>query len=205
MDGHQRRMLSSLRSKMSKDDLQTASQMSSLVCALHEELQGKGLPPWHSFSNSSAEIPPWSCSCRQVLVQAKPRRLSEKCCGNSTEVAVTEKSGNFKMTDISAVQDLLKGHVATQSSLFPVNNQRRMVAAGELQREEYDLMIEMFNHDLVPTPSGAYGARIGRVRSTMQSYSGKAKGSKRPPKASCWKPAVNGQWPCVSWQMRQRA
>ena len=61
---------------------------------------------------------------------------------------MTEKASTFKIADIPAVQDLLKGHEAAQSARFPSNNQRRLVAAGEMQREEYELMIKMFEHDI---------------------------------------------------------
>ena len=50
-----------------------------------------------------------------------------------SQVAVTEKSSGFKMTDVGFIQDLLKTHESQQSSKFPASNAKRMVAAGELQ------------------------------------------------------------------------
>ena len=61
---------------------------------------------------------------------------------------MTEKSSGFKMTDVGFIQDLLKTHESQQSSKFPASNAKRMVAAGELQKEEFALMQSMFCHDL---------------------------------------------------------
>ena len=60
------------------------------------------------------------------------------------QVAISEKASKFKLTDIRFAQDLIKSHSQEASSKFTTNYEKKMVAAGELEREEFDLMKQMF-------------------------------------------------------------
>ena len=92
-----------------------------------------------------------SCSCRRggmscvyVELEPTPKRRAHVL----VQVAVSERASKFKMAEISIVEGLLKGHAAAQQSKFPSGNERRMVKAAELEREQYNLMISMISHDL---------------------------------------------------------
>lgn len=60
------------------------------------------------------------------------------------QVAASEKSVKFKISDVRMVQDILKAHNLSNEDKFKTTAAKRLVAAGELEREEFHLMLQMF-------------------------------------------------------------
>ncbi|CAK9019083.1 Uncharacterized protein SCF082_LOCUS14370 [Durusdinium trenchii] len=114
-----------VRGKLSKERILELSQLAQLVTSMEQELKDGG------------------------VVTTKISEALLACDGNlelELQVALSEKSSKWKIADVTLVQEVLKNHSAAADSKFYV--EKRMVAAGELEREEYDLMKKMFEHDL---------------------------------------------------------
>ena len=110
-----------VRGKLSKERILELSQLAQLVTSMEQELKDGG------------------------VVTTKISEALLACDGNlelELQVALSEKSSKWKIADVTLVQEVLKNHSAAADSKFYV--EKRMVAAGELEREEYDLMKKMF-------------------------------------------------------------
>ena len=57
--------------------------------------------------------------------------------------ALAEKRDSWKPSDLKSIQDLLKKKAAEGFDALKGDAQGRMVAAGELEKEEYELMKKM--------------------------------------------------------------
>ena len=109
------------RGKLSKERCAELSQLSQLVVSVETELKEGG------------------------VVTSRLTDALMACDGNlelELQVALSEKAGKWKPADLTLVQEVLKEHSATADSKFFV--EKRTVAAGELEREEFDLMKKMF-------------------------------------------------------------
>lgn len=60
--------------------------------------------------------------------------------------ALAEKRENWKSGDLKCVQDLMKLKCAASQETLRVEAEARSMAAGELEKEEYKLMIGMFQY-----------------------------------------------------------
>ena len=83
----------------------------------------------------------------QLVVTSKLTDALLDCDANlelELQVALSEKAAKWKPADLTLVQEILKAHSATADSKFFV--EKRVVAAGELEREEFDLMKKMFEY-----------------------------------------------------------
>ena len=111
------------RGKLSKERYAELSQVCQLVVSVEEELKEGG------------------------VVTSKVTDALLACEANlelELQVALSEKGMKWKPADLTLVQEILKEHSATTDSKFFV--EKRVVAAGELEREEFDLMKKMFEH-----------------------------------------------------------
>ena len=111
------------RGKLSKERYAEISQICQLVVSVEEELKDGG------------------------VITSKVSDALLQCDGNlelELQVALSEKSAKWKPADLTLVQDILKEHSATADSKFFV--EKRVVAAGELEREEFEIMKKMFEY-----------------------------------------------------------
>lgn len=60
--------------------------------------------------------------------------------------ALAEKRENWKAGDLKCVQDLMKLKCAASQETLRVESEARSVAAGELEKEEFKLMLGMFEY-----------------------------------------------------------
>ncbi len=60
--------------------------------------------------------------------------------------ALAEKRENWKAGDLKCVQELMKLKCAASQATLKVESEARSLAAGELEKEEYKLMIGMFEY-----------------------------------------------------------
>ena len=125
-EGH-RRQLSELRGKLSKDTMQEAAAMAQLVLSVETELREQGIVTKavsKAFLNGDMNL--------QLELQ----------------LALSEKSAQFKIMQLSCVSQLLKEHDAGQSVKFAAAQSKHHVLAGELEKEEFTLMEQMVRHDV---------------------------------------------------------
>ena len=54
--------------------------------------------------------------------------------------ALSEKRENFKNGDLKCVQEVLKQHLAANADTLRAESNARNIAAGELEKEEYQLV-----------------------------------------------------------------
>ena len=119
IDSSHRRQLPELRTRLSKDAVLEASHMAQLVLALEADLADDG-----------------------VIT----RRLSEGLLAGDEnlqmelQLALTERSTKFQAAQITLVGSVLKKHHASNADKFKQETEKKAIAAGELEKEEYELM-----------------------------------------------------------------
>lgn len=123
IDASHHQKLPDCRGKLSKERCAELSQLCQLVVSVEEELKEGGVV------TSKVTDALLACDCNLEL---------------ELQVAVSEKAAKWKPADLTLVQEILKEHSATNDSKFFA--EKRAVAAGELEREEFDLMRRMFEH-----------------------------------------------------------
>ena len=127
IDTKHRNTLAALRSKLNKESLLECFQMASLVSSLMANLVETGVDP----------------------KPLKEKFLSgQRALELELQVALSEKTGSFKPTSITIVANLLKEHEVKSEEAFPSQSAKRLTAAGNLQREEFDLVLQMLQHDI---------------------------------------------------------
>lgn len=122
-DASHHQKLVQTRGKLSKERISELCQLAQLVVSVEAELQEGG------------------------VITSRVTEALLACDGNlelELQVALSEKSPKWKPADLGLVQEVLKEHSATSDAKFFV--EKRVVAAGELEREEFDLMKKMFEY-----------------------------------------------------------
>ena len=59
-------------------------------------------------------------------------------------MALAERSASWTSAGLTVVKELMKGHAASAAGKFRTESEKRSIAAGELEREEFSLMLKMF-------------------------------------------------------------
>lgn len=120
-DSSHHQKLAETRGKLSKERIAELSQLAQLAVSVETELQDGGV-----VTNRHTE----------ALLQGDGNLELE------LQVALSEKSSKWKVGDLTLVQEILKQHSATADAKFSV--EKRVVAAGDLEREEFELMLKQF-------------------------------------------------------------
>ncbi|CAJ1416725.1 unnamed protein product [Effrenium voratum] len=115
------------RAKLSKEALQEAAHLCQLLQAVQDDLAEQGVA---------------ATSLSEKLL-AGDRNLEMEL-----QVALAERSASWTSAGLTVVKELMKGHAASAEGKFRTESEKRSIVAGELEREEFSLMLKMFEHDI---------------------------------------------------------
>ncbi|CAJ1461118.1 unnamed protein product [Effrenium voratum] len=123
VDATHRRLLPGNRAKLSKEALQEAAHLCQLLQAVQDDLAEQGVA---------------ATSLSEKLL-AGDRNLEMEL-----QVALAERSASWTSAGLTVVKELMKGHAASAEGKFRTESEKRSIVAGELEREEFSLMLKMF-------------------------------------------------------------